>query len=66
VTKRGHYLEDLKKQTDGVPAPNKYNLIKDWAGPKVDQRTKSAPPKRLDFLNKLGIPSLTIYLKRRS
>lgn len=46
MTKRGHYLEDLKKQTDGVPAPNKYNLIKDWAGPKVDQRTKSAPPKR--------------------
>lgn len=44
-------MEDLKKQTDAVPAPNKYDLIKKWADPKASQRAKSAPSKRYSRVN---------------
>jgi hypothetical protein len=43
VTKRGHYLEDLKRLYEKLPAPNKYDIVKPWVEKKSDGRVRSAP-----------------------
>ena len=43
VTRRGHYLEDLKKMTIG-PGPNAYNITKPL--PPVDDKSKKQPDKK--------------------
>ncbi|CAD8089233.1 unnamed protein product [Paramecium sonneborni] len=68
VTKRGHYLEDLKKLYEKLPAPNKYDIVKPWVSEKQEGRVKSAPQKRCTFIDQIfkeakvrGIPGAGKY-----